>query len=282
MTESQQQISSLETRRRDYRTAVRIGLGVSFVVHLLVIFVLGRELSLDPASFRSPPERRAIALQGLPVVQVDEVLPAFESDPDAIRLPPEDEPEPEEDQPDAETPGGQEVAVPIPSRGEEGPPRLTNAEKLQPHEGDERLLYDLDGQPIPEYLDRNAYAAYEGELRSRLSLMLDSLNLSEEQRRRASEWLTGDEGHEWGVTPDGIYVDGFLIPLNLGQLFAEEGPSGRESRQELRDLRDIRLQDMLGEAELIRKERAQAIRERTKEELEQRLQDSLKAAAASE
>jgi hypothetical protein len=249
---------------------------------LLVIFVLGRALSLDPASFRSPPERRAIELQGLPVVQVDEVLPAFETDPDAIRLPPEDEPELEDDQPDVEVPGGPAVAVPSPTAGQEGPPRLTNAEKLQPHEGDERLLYDLDGQPIPDYLPRDAYAAYEGEIRSRLSRMLDSLNLSEDQRRHAVEWLTGDEGHEWGVTPDGIYVDGFLIPLSLGQLFAEEGPNGRESRQEMRDLRDIQLQDMLDEVDKIRKERAAAIRERTKEELEKRLQDSVSAAAGSE
>ena len=54
------------------------------------------------------------------------------------------------------------------------------------------------------------------------------------------------------------------------------------SRQEMRDLRDIRLQDMLGEVERIRTERAAAIRERSKEELEQRLQDSLRASAASE
>lgn len=282
MTESQRQISSLDTRRRDYRATVQIGLGVSIVIHILVIFVLGRALSLDPASF-SPPERRAIELQGLPVVHVDGVLPVFESDPDAIRLPPEDEPDPEEeDQPDAELPGGQQRAVPISTAGREGLPGLTNAEKLQPHEGDERLLYDLDGQPIPDYLPRDAYAAYEGEIRSRLGRMLDSLNLSEEQRRHAVEWVTGDEGHEWGVTPDGIYVDGFLIPLSLGQLFAEEGPNGRESRQEMRDLRDIQLQDMLDEVDKIRKERAAAIRERTKEGLEKRLQDSVSAAAGSE
>ncbi len=277
MTEPQQPLSALDERRQDYRNAVRIGLAVSFVAHLLVVFVLARALSLDPASFRSPP-RRTIELQGLPVVQVGEVLPAFESDPEAISLPPEEEPEPEPERPDGETPRGP-PSVPSPGRGQVGPPGLTNAEKLQPHEGDERLWYDLEGQPIPEYLDGNAYAAYEGELRARLSLMLDSLSLSEEQRRRAVEWLTGDEGHEWGVTPDGIYIAGVLIPLSLGQLFAEEGPSGRESRQRLRDLQDIQMQDLQGEAERIRKERAQAMRDRTKEELERRVRDSLEAAA---
>ncbi len=277
MTEPQQPLSALDERRRDYRTAVRIGLAISAVAHLLVIFVLARALSLDPASFRSPP-RRTIELQGLPVVQVGEVLPAFESDPEAISLPPEEEPEPEPERPDGETPRGP-PSVPSLGRGQVGPPGLTNAEKLQPHEGDERLWYDLEGQPIPEYLDGNAYAAYEGELRARLSLMLDSLSLSEEQRRRAVEWLTGDEGQEWGVTPDGIYIAGVLIPLSLGQLFAEEGPNGRESRQRLRDLQDIQMQDLQGEAERIRKERAQAMRDRTKEELERRVRDSLEAAA---
>lgn len=277
MTEPQQPLSALDERRRDYRTAVRIGLAISAVAHLLVIFVLARALSLDPASFRSPP-RRTIELQGLPVVQVGEVLLAFESDPEAISLPPEEEPEPEPERPDGETPRGP-PSVPSLGRGQVGPPGLTNAEKLQPHEGDERLWYDLEGQPIPEYLDGNAYAAYEGELRARLSLMLDSLSLSEEQRRRAVEWLTGDEGQEWGVTPDGIYIAGVLIPLSLGQLFAEEGPNGRESRQRLRDLQDIQMQDLQGEAERIRKERAQAMRDRTKEELERRVRDSLEAAA---
>lgn len=277
MTEPQQPLSALDERRQDYRNAVRIGLAISAVTHLLVVFVLARALSLDPASFRSPP-RRTIELQGLPVVQVGEVLPAFESDPEAISLPPEEEPEPEPERPDGETPRGP-PSVPSPGRGQVGPPGLTNAEKLQPHEGDERLWYDLEGQPIPEYLDGNAYAAYEGELRARLSLMLDSLSLSEEQRRRAVEWLTGDEGQEWGVTPDGIYIAGVLIPLSLGQLFAEEGPNGRESRQRLRDLQDIQMQDLQGEAERIRKERAQAMRDRTKEELERRVRDSLEAAA---
>jgi hypothetical protein len=279
VTEPQRQSNTLGSRRSGYRRTVQVGLGISAVVHLFVIFVLARALSLDPASFRSPPRVR-IEMQGLPVVQVGEVVPAFESDPEAIRLPPEEEPEPDEDQPDAEAPDGP-AALPIPGQDQAGVPRLTNAEKLQPHEGDERLWYDLDGQPIPEYIDSQAYAAYEGEIRDRLSRMLDSLSLSDEQRRRALEWITGDEGHEWGVTPDGIYIAGMLIPLNLGQLFSEEGPNGRESRQELQDLQDIRMQDLLGDAEDIRNERAAEMRNRTKEELEKRLRDSLEVAADS-
>lgn len=275
MTDPRLQISSLEARRQAYRHAVRVGLAISVVVHILAIFVVARALSLDPASFRSPP-RRTIRLQGLSVVQVNEVLPVLASDPDAVRRPLEEEQEPEEERREGDTSEGQ-PAVPLPERGLVGPPRLTNAEKLQPQEGDERLWYDAEGQPIPDYLDRNPYAAYEGEIRARLSVILDSLSLSEEQRRRATEWLTGEEGQEWGVSEDGIHIAGVLIPINLGQLFAEEGPRGRESRQKMRDLRDIRMQDVLGEADAIRKARAREMRERTKQELERRLRDSLEA-----
>ena len=273
MTDPHLQIDPLEARRQAYRRAVRVGLAISFVAHLLVIFILGQALSLDPASFRSPP-RRTIRLQGLPVVQVDELSAEFASDPDAIRLPLEEEQEPEEEQPEGETRDGP-PAIQLPGRGLVGPPSLTNAEKLQPQEGDERLWYDAEGQPIPDYLARNPYAAYEGEIRARLSMILDSLSLSEEQRRRATEWLTGEEGHEWGVSEDGIHIAGVLIPINLGQLFELQGPSGRESRQEMRDLGDIRMQDVIGEADAIRKQRAKEMRERTKEELERRLRDSL-------
>ena len=282
MTEPREPFSLVAERRRGYGRALRIGLGISLVVHLFVIFVLGQALSLDPASFRSQQERRLVQVQGMAVVQVDEVVPADEPDPEAVRLPPEDEPEPEvdEDDPDSLTPDGV-AAVPVPGREPIGGPRLTNAEKLQPREGDERLWEDFADQPIPEYVAANPYADYEGEIRARLSVMLDSLALSEEQRRRAMEWLAGDEGQEWGVSPDGIHIAGIVIPVNLAQLLAEEGPAGRESRQEMRDLRDIQLQNLLQDAEAVRRERAQQMRDRTKEEVERRVRDSLEAVADS-
>jgi hypothetical protein len=269
-------------RRRGYKRALRVSLGISFIVHLFVILVLGRALSLDPASYRSVQERRLVQVQGLPVVQVDEIVPADEPDPEAVRLPPEDEPEPEvdEDDPESVTPDGAAV-VPAPRREPIGGPRLTNAEKLQPREGDERLWDDFGDQPIPEYLAANPYAEYEGEIRARLSVMIDSLALSEDQRRRAMEWLSGDAGQEWGVSPDGIHIAGIVIPVNLSQLLAEEGPAGRESRQEMRDLRDILRQDMIQDAESIQRERTREMRERTKAELERLVRDSLEAAADS-
>ncbi|MDH3297212.1 MAG: hypothetical protein OEM96_02870 [Gemmatimonadota bacterium] len=278
MTETELRPATVQERRRYYGRALRVGLVVSLVIHLFLIFVVARALSLNPASYRSPSPRRLIEIQGLPVVQVGEVLPLDAADPEAVRLPPEErqlEPERETD-PAADAADGAAV-VPVPARARVGVPRLTNAEKLQPREGDERLWDDFGDQPIPEYLAANPYADYEGEIRARLGVILDSLALSEEQRSRAMEWLSGEEGHEWGVSPDGIHINGLVIPVNLQQLLQEEGPAGRESRQELRDLRDIQLQDLLDDVEAIQRERAREMRERTKQELERRARDSLEA-----
>lgn len=278
MTNPVRETSGIEERRRHYSRVLRVGLGVSLVVHLLVILVLGRALSLDPASFTSP-LRQVIEVQGMPVVQVGEVLPLEASNPDALRLPPEEVPE-EVDAADDGQPEESDVIVP---QGPAllGPPRLTNAERLQPREGDDRLWQEFEGDSIAEYIASNPYAQYEGEIRARLAASLDSLGLSEEQRRRATEWLTGDEGHEWGVSPEGIHIAGTVIPINLSQLLAEEGPNGRESRQVLQDLRDIQFQDLIGDAQDIQQERAREMRERSQEEVDRRTRDSLEAAGES-
>lgn len=269
---------SLAARRQGYAKAVRLGLGVSLVAHLFVLFVLGRSLRVEaPAAAR--PAETAIALQGPQAVVIGEILPPSAAE-DEGRPPPRealDETVPVPPQP---SPG-----APVRAADEERPAAdegyLTNAEKLQPKEGDERLYPEVPDDQVPEYLAENPYARYEGEIRARLGIMLDSLNLSEEQRRKALEWLTGDEGEEWGVGEDGIHIGGVVIPIDLGSLLQEEGPNGRERRQEMRDLRDIRYQDLIGESEEIQKERAAEMRERTKQELEKRLQDSLKAAQDS-
>lgn len=276
MTELRRMDGSLQQRRLAYRRAVRVGIGVSVVVHLLVLLVLARSLSLAPAAPREQVQLRD--RQGPIVLDVGRIVPESEMPEEGIVLPPEeDEPLPEDEDPAPRQPGA--IAQPSPAvRGEGDVQRLTNAERLQPHEGDDRLYKEFPDDQVPEYLASNPYRAYEGEIRARLSVMLDSLNLSEEQRRRAVEWLTGEDGEEWGISEDGIHLGGVLIPMNVGALFQEEGPSGRESRQEARDLGQIRLQDLLGEAEDIQKERGRQMRERSKEELERRLRDSLEAA----
>ncbi|MDX1578912.1 MAG: hypothetical protein R3266_10520 [Gemmatimonadota bacterium] len=272
---------SLYARRRGYSRAVRVGLAISFVAHLFVLFVIGRSLQIDAPETR-PTAAETLRLQGPVAMNVGEVVPPSERE--------EDETSPDaEQQPAERTVEQPPVAAPIrpvPGAAEadaesEDDGFLTNAEKLQPKEGDERLFPEYERDQIPEYLADNPYARYEGEIRARLSMMLDSLNLSERQRREAVEWLTGGEGEEWGVSEEGIHLGGIVIPIDLSSLLREEGPRGREARRELRDLGEIRYQDMIGEAEDVRDDRARQMRERTKEELERRLRDSLEAATDS-
>lgn len=279
---------ALSERRLGYDRAVRLGLVASLAFHVVLLFVVGRSLRMDAPE--PPPSTPApiVQLQGPIALEIGRVIPASE------------EPEPETTQPSPEEAEAEPEVQPEDPRPEppaEGPPVmaaegqaddadadggfLTNAEILQPKEGDERLFKEYADDEIPEYLAENPYAAYEGEIRARLGMMLDSLNLSEEQRRKATEWLTGEEGEEWGVSEDGIHIGGMVIPIDLRSLFAEQGPRGRESRQELRDRLQIQHDDMIDEAQDIREERAREMRERTKEELERRLRDSLEAAQDS-
>ncbi|HUF57855.1 MAG TPA: hypothetical protein VMM55_14990 [Thermohalobaculum sp.] len=270
-------------RRRGYDRALRIGLAVSVAAHVVLLLVVGRSLRLDAPEPRPAATEPVIELQGPLAFELGRVIPASEEPEEDATRPPPDETEPDPDEPRPQPPL-------------EGPPAprddgaaedadvdgyLTNAEKLQPREGDERLFPEYADDEIPVYLAENPYAAYEGEIRARLGVMLDSLNLTEEQRRRATEWLTGGAGEEWGVSEDGIHLGGIVIPIDLRSLLQEEGPRGRERRQEIRDRLDIGYQDMIGEAEEIREERARQMRERTKEELERRVRDSLEAAADS-
>lgn len=272
---------SLYARRRGYSRALRVGLAASFVAHLLVLLVIGRSLRIEAPETR-PSASETLTLQGPVAVNVGQVVPPSE-------LLEEEEPAPSpEEEPAEETVEDREAAAPIEPAGEpevdadaEDDGYLTNAEKLQPKEGDERLFPEYERDDIPEYLADNPYARYEGEIRARLSMMLDSLNLSERQRREALEWLAGEEDEEWGVSEEGIHLGGVVIPINLGALLQEEGPRGRETRRELRDLEEIRYQDMIQDAEETRDERARRMRERSTEELERRLRDSLEAAADS-
>ena len=277
---------ALSERRRGYGRALRIGLAASLAFHVVLLLVVGRSLRIDAPEPRPSAPEAIVQLQGPVALELGRVIPASEE-------PEQETTQPPPEQVEAEVPPDE----PRPEPPAEGPPVvaqegradadrsdvgfLTNAEILQPKEGDERLFQEYADNQIPEYLAENPFAAYEGAIRARLGVMLDSLNLSEEQRRRATEWLTGDEGEEWGVSQDGIHIGGMVIPIDLSALLRDAGPRGRESRQVTRDRLQIEYDDMIGEADEIREERARQMRERTKEELERRVRDSLEAARDS-
>jgi hypothetical protein len=250
---------------------VRTGLFVSAALHALVAIFLSGQFYIGTRSFRPVelPPRPAV---GLEVIDIRDIA-AESAVEDVIEMPPEDREEIL--RPEPPTPG--DGARPAPSGTEDGP-GLTNAERLRLREGDPRLWQDFTDRPMPEYLeDRLALA--EGAIRARLGAMLDSLQLSEEQRRRAVEWLFGEGDQQWGVTPDGLILGGMVIPMNVGALFEAEGPLGRELRQQQRDLEDIQRQDFRTDVERAQQDRLEEMRRRSEEEAERRRQDSAAAEA---
>jgi hypothetical protein len=159
---------------------------------------------------------------------------------------------------------------------------MTNAEKLRPREGDSRLWKDFEEEQMPEYIE-SRWARAEGAIRARLSQMLDSLSLSEEQRRKALDWLTGEDDEEWGVTPDGLVLGGTVIPMDVGSMFAETGPRGREARAAEQDRALIGQQDRQADIDETIEQRNLEIEARVAEERARAaLADSAAAADSSE
>ncbi len=275
----QQSPSLVSEAKRRYRRAWWTGLVLSALAHALLFFWAAQELRLRAARFDSIPQI-VRAPEGMQVIEVRPISPEQEvarEEQRLIQLPPEpDERAPE---PDADS---RSAAPPTPVTGAPGDDDefgMSNAEKLQPHEGDERLWKDFEKERMPEYI-QSRWARAEGAIRARLSQMLDSLSLTEEQRRKATDWLTGESDEEWGVTPDGLVLGGLVIPMNVGAMFAEEGPNGREARAALRDLNLIQRQDMMTDIEETLEERNRSIEERMAEE--HRRQAALDSAAVAD
>ncbi len=248
---------------------MRTGLLVSVALHALVAIFLGGQFYISTRSFRSvqlPPRAAA----GLQVIDIRDVEAESDAE-DVLEMPPEERDEIQ--RPEPPTPGGGDRAQ---RAGADDRPGLTNAERLRPREGDPRLWQDFGDRPMPEYL-ADRFAQAEGVIRARLGAMLDSLALTEEQRRRAVEWLFGEGDQQWGVTPDGLVLGGMVIPMNVGALFEAEGPLGRELRQQARDLGEIQRQDFETDVERTQRDRLEEMRRLSEEEAERRRQDSIAA-----
>jgi hypothetical protein len=265
--------SIAERYERGYRRSLRIGLLVSAILHALLILVVSRQLYIGARHFRTIelPPRPPV---GLRVIDVSDIV-AESAVEEVIELPEEHEDQIQRPEPPTDAEGR-----PVPAAGADEGPGLTNAERLRTREGDPRLWEDFTDRPLPIYLE-DRFAQAEGVIRARLGAVLDSLELSEEERRRAVEWLMGEGDQQWGVTPDGLVLGGMVIPMNVGALFEPEGPLGRELRQRARDLADIQRQDFATDVERVQRERVEEMRQRSQEEAARRSADTTAAPADS-
>jgi hypothetical protein len=251
--------SLLSQEKRRYRRAFWTGLGISAVVHGGFFLWTAGQVRFGAARFETPPPSVAPP-QGIQVIEVRPLTPEEAEAREEQRLIELRQTEPETPLAGEEAPGGEPLPPVPPSAGGEQGRGLTNAEKLQPRIGDRNLWRDYEPENRAEYLSERMPQA-EAALRSYLGRMLDSLNLSEEQRRKAVEWLMGDD-EDWGITPDGIVLGGVEIPMNVGAMFNEEGPRGRESRQLQRDQDLIDQQELRSDIEATLEERNRAMEDR--------------------
>jgi hypothetical protein len=247
-------------RRRDRRLlarALKVGLAVSVVVHLVLIGLYGWVFQeIEPPSADGPDPRRSWEPRM-------EMVPLEETPSPATAEPSVDLPARVEEPGEVDATPVEGVAAP-----DVGNRVATNAERLEFREGDRRLWLPPVAGPLSR-LERTGAARAEEALRELLRVYLDSLALSEEQERRAREWVVrGDGDEKWGISPEGLHLGETTIPIPFGQLFSEGGEKARQARQALRDYEMIQQQSMEMEAEAVREDRLEAMRERTREALE--------------
>lgn len=265
--------STRRRRERAYRRTLAAGLLISTGVHLAVLLATGRFLP-EPTPFLHPGLETEPAPEGLVVVDVSEA--PLEPEPETPRPEPQEAPprRPEETEvvelapvpvPEAEG----EAAAEAPAEREEaepGEPR-TNAERLRPRFSDARLWVDpRDPLLFGERLER--FARADSAVRAILREWLDSLRLTDEQRRRALEWTYEKDGKRWGISPEGIHLGDITIPIPFTLL--PTGPQRRELERALRDLQEIQNQDLRDDVERVRRERIEEMRRRSREEVERR------------
>lgn len=231
---------------------------VSGVLHLVLLGLFGGLLETLPRREVAPGVRPQ---PWRPEMQVVEVPPEVAAAAPAVEpvAPPSERARARVDTARVTPPGAPDVGREV----------MTNAERLRPRAGDRRLWLPPVEGPLAE-LEAARQARAEEALRDLLRVWMDSLQLSAEQRRAAREWVVEEGDKKWGVSPEGIHLGDITIPLPLGQLFSEGGEKAREAQQALQDFRMIRQQALDQAAAAERKERLEAIRERTREELERR------------
>lgn len=256
-----------EGRDRGYRRAVRVGLGISVLVHLLLLFLLGRGLQMPAMDYEPILPPVAEQVPGLRLVRVtapEPTAPRTAASPDRPRPRPEAEQQPEEDPAEERPAEEQRPADPAETQEAE----VSNAERLQPREGDPRLWKDFWDEDLERrYLGGTARA--DSAIRAILGRYLDSLRLSEEELRRARDWTIRSGEERWGISPEGIHLGEITIPLPVDQILSPTGPRRRELERELRELEEIQRQEALIDAEEIRKARIEAMEERARREAEE-------------
>lgn len=240
-------------RRRpgeSHRRALRIGLAVSAVVHLVGLYLYPRISEMDlpggPALL--------IPVVGTPVegMTVIELL-AVEAEDDPQRPLDPEEVLPVEGP--AVRPGAPEVGEPLGSGLVA--PGPTAAERLRPNLQDARIWAPLNAALNELTLEQ----IQELELSGRIAEWQDSLAAEAERQRALTDWThTDGQGRRWGVSEGKLHLGDITLPLP----FSFGTPIGRrdEFNARAREWAEMERGAAVGEMRDSWKDRARAIRER--------------------
>jgi hypothetical protein len=246
-----------ELRDLGYGSAVRWGLAISVLIHLVLLLYVSRLLEIGALAWDTAFPRSGPIPDALEIVDVREVTTrptlVFPEAPviDPARRPPADAP----------------VGVEVPQTSDR--PGLTNAQRLQPRAGDMRLWRDWRNRPLGDWRLRGL-ARGDSALLAAIDRLYDSLGLNELERSTL-DWLMETEGgKKWGITPEAIYLGTITLPNIFSALFEPTGPVGRDLLQQARDRSQIDQQDIETHWSEVVKERQRQIRERSREEVDRR------------
>lgn len=247
------------------RRAIRWGVGVSLVLHVIAVIlypgVIDRipEVRVSPSI--QPPE---ITEEGLQIVALREVDEAAER-PDERVL----EPTPDLSEPDVPETATVPSELQIVNPGGGGPPppppgvvrpeerSRTVAEQLRPQLIDPRVWAPLE-RSVLELSDAELAEIY---LRGMIRSWSDSVAVAAALSGEVTDWTyTDDEGRRWGLSPGRLHLGDFSIPLPL----SFEIPAGRRDEMARRQWEQQDIVRGSASAEVRRSwaERAQEIRVR--------------------
>lgn len=232
-----------------YGRALRVGLGVSALVHLVAIAYYGLLPPLEPQLVlpAGSVEVGAEAGQGMRVVDLVPVEDGGErpAAPEEIR--PTERPGVRSGTPDVSDPNRGGIVAPGP----------TAAERLRPRLSDERLWAPLDAALNELTLEQRL----ELELSGKIADWQDSLAVALESERALTDWTRTDaEGRRWGVSEGKLHLGDITLPLP----FSFGTPVGRrdEAARAAWEWEEIQRGATAGTLRDSWKERAKAIRER--------------------
>lgn len=249
-------------KRGGPRWTLPLALAISAALHLLALLVF----RFEPVTEAGPPPNDPLVLDRPIGMRVYDIVPVNE----APALPQEEErTEPTPPPPELQTqppPAQPAPAQPAQPRAETPPPPArapsSVAERISPRMSDPRLF---DRPALPDEPPVHRDEIVRRRIATSIDAWNDSVRLAEQAAAKAVDWTVKDgEGGRWGVSPEGIHLGSFTLPIPVRfstPLGRREGAAAAQQNWS-----DIQLQRGRAAAQEDIKDRIKAIRARKEAE----------------